>query len=359
MKIFSFLTKVSAAALAAATILCCTSCSDTSWVVSAGEDTVSAGIYLGYLVDAYYSAATMATDTSADLFDQKIENMDADDYIRSAAMQSCKKHIAINRLFDEYKLSFTDEEAEDLQASVDSIWGNISSIYEENGCGKTSFTKIMEIEDKHQKIFEYYYSEDGKETVTEKERKEFFSKNYAKFKFINVSYSSHFSGVSSSSDASEAQKAELKEIAENYVTRLNNGEDIDALIAEEEAAGSKETEHTHKDSEEKEEVEEVAASFLQKDTSDDPDEFNKAVFEAKLNTPTMIENTTYGYYVLVRYETDADSEDYSERESSVLSAMKSEDFEEIVKKASDEIKVTENSSAIKRYKPQNVDLNIQ
>ncbi len=349
MKKFSFLTKSIAGVLAAATILCFTSCNDTSWVVSAGEDTVPAGVYLGYLVDSYYLAAQQATDTTKDLFDQKIGEIDADDYIKAAALESCKQYIAVTRLFDEYKLSFTDKELEEINSNIASTWGNVSSLYEDNGCGKASFEKIMMVDEKYQKIFEYYYGEDGKEPVSEKERKDYLVKNYAKVKFIDVSYANHFDKVETSSSASDAQKKELKELADKYLKRLQDGESIDKLIDEEAHAAGEE--HDHKEGEK---VKEVEASFVKKDTSDEPSDFNKKLFETKVNTPTIIENSTYGYYVLVRYDIDASGKDYTDRAESVLSAMKSEDFTKIIEKAASDLKVTKNSSAVKRYKPQNI-----
>ena len=348
MKKFSILKKVIAGTLAIATILCFTSCKDTSWVISAGEDTVPAGVYLGYLVDSYYVAAQQATDQNKDLFDQQIGEVDADDYIKAAALESCKQYIAVNRLFDEYKLSFTDKELEEIKSSIASTWSSVSALYEENGCGKASFEKIMMVDEKYDKIFEYYYGENGKEPVSEKDRKDFFVKNYAKIKYIDVSYSSHYDEVTTSSDASDNQKKELKELAEKYLKRLQDGESIDKLIDEEAHAAGEEHDH-----EEGEEIE-SEPTFVQKDTSDEPDDFNKTLFETKMNTPTMTENSTYGYYVFIRYEMDEDGEDYTEREHSVLSAMKSEDFKEIIERAASDLKITENNSAIKRYKPQNI-----
>ena len=349
MKKFSILKKVIAGTLAIATILCFASCKDTSWVLSAGEDTVPAGVYLGYLVDSYYVAAQQATDQNKDLFEQQIGEVDADDYIKAAALESCKQYIAVNRLFDEYKLSFTDKELEEIKSSIASTWSNVSALYEENGCGKASFEKIMMVDEKYDKIFEYYYGENGKEPVSETDRKDFFVKNYAKIKYIDVSYSSHYDEVTTSSDASDNQKKELKELAEKYLKRLQDGESIDKLIDEEAHAAGEE--HDHKEGEEAEEVE---ASFVRKDTSDEPDDFNKKLFETKANTPTIIENSTYGYYVLIRYDIDASGKDYTDRVETVLSAMKSEDFKKIIEKAASDLKITENNSAIKRYKPQNV-----
>ncbi|MBE6789344.1 MAG: hypothetical protein E7539_06750 [Ruminococcaceae bacterium] len=363
MKKFSFLSKILAAALSVMMVLCTTSCSDTTWVFSAGDDTVSSGVYLGYLVDSYYVAANSVTNMQVDLFSQKIGDVKVADYIKDAALQSSKKHIVINRLFDEYKLSFTDDEAKEFEDNFASIWQNVSSLYEENGCGKNSLRQIMLTDDnKYQKIFEYYYSEDGKDPVSESDRKEYFNKNYAKIKYISVNYSNHFSGVDTASDATDAQKKELEKIANDYLEQLKKGENIDKLINAENSAAEKlnaDEDETKTEDEDKDEADEkVNYTFLEKDTSDDPADFNKEIFAAKTGVPTKIANSSYGYYVFIRYETDADGEDYTERAEGVLSSMKSEAFAEIIEKEVKNIKVTQNTAAVKRYKPQNIDFNI-
>ena len=87
MKNFKLLTKIICLALACASILSFTACKDTSWVFTSGDKTVSAGIYLGYLVDGYYTAANSVEDQEKDIFDQKIGEMDADAYIKKLAKE--------------------------------------------------------------------------------------------------------------------------------------------------------------------------------------------------------------------------------------------------------------------------------
>lgn len=358
MKNFKLLTKIICVALACVTVLSFTACKDTTWVFKSGDNTVSAGIYLGYLVDGYYNAASSVTDQEKDLFDQQIDKMDAADYIKKLAKESVARHITIANLFDEYKLSFTDKELEEIEANVDSVWSSAGAIYEENGCGKKSFYEIMLSDEKSQKVFEYYYSENGKSPVSEKERKDYFKNNYAKIKYVAVNYSNHFSGVSTASKATDKQKEELKKIAEDYIARLNKGESIDKIAADEaiakhvtEAGKEHASDHDHssitKDTK-------VNDTFITKDTSEAAEAFNKAVFKAEYKKPSMTENSTYGYYVYVRYETDENGKDYTDRVESVLSNMKSKDFEEILNKQIAKLKLTSNDAAVKRYKPQNV-----
>lgn len=351
MKKLKVLGKILAVCLTAAIMLTAASCADTSWALKAGDKTVPAGVYLGYLTDGYLTASYSVTDTETDLFKQKIGDVDAATYIKEQAMASSKTYLAVEQLFDEYKLSFTEEEMKTIEADAESYWNTYSVYYEDNGCGKESFKKMEITNNKYQKVFEHYYSENGKEPIAESERKEYFSENYAKLKYFTVSYSSHFEGVTTASAATDAQKAELKELVESYISRLNQGESFDK-ISHEEADYSAEEEHEH------DEIEESEPTFITKDTSEEPSDFNKAVFAAKAGVPTMIENSASGYYVFVRYETDADGEDYTERAESVLSTMKSEDFTKILEDYTAKMKFTENKSAIKRYKPQNIKLAI-
>ncbi len=353
MKKLKVLGKILAVCLTAAIMLTAASCADTSWALKAGDKTVPAGVYLGYLTDGYLTASYSVTDAETDLFKQKIGDVDAATYIKNQAMTSSKTYLAVEKIFDEYKLSFTEEETKENETEAEDYWQTYSAYYEDNGCGKESFKKMELMNKKYQKVFEYYYGEDGKEPIAESERKEYFSENYAKLKYFTVSYSAHFKGVTTASDATDAQKAELKKLVEDYISRLNKGESFDK-ISHEEADYSAEEEHEH----EHDEIEESEPTFITKDTSEEPSAFNKAVFAAKAGVPTMTENSASGYYVFVRYELDPDGEDYTERAESVLSSMKSEDFTKIVEEYTNKMKFTENASAIKRFKPQNIKLTL-
>ena len=143
MKKFRVLVKVLAATIIASIMMCTVSCADTTWAVKSGEYTANAGVYLGYLTDAYYNAAYSVTDTSKDLFDQKIGGKNAADYIKDTAMASVERFLAIEKLFDQYKLKFTPDEEKVFEATLENYWASLSALYEENGCGKDSYRKIL------------------------------------------------------------------------------------------------------------------------------------------------------------------------------------------------------------------------
>lgn len=349
MKHSKLLTKISALLLTVAVLLGFSSCADTSYAAKSGDDTVSAGVYLGILINSYYTAASNVEDTETDLFSQKIDGVAADEYIKNLAEAGCKEIIAVDRLFDEYKLSFTDEEMEEFNSSINQIWPSIEAAYIENGCGKESFKKINLMEEKKNKIFEYYYSKDGKEPVSEDTLKKEFKETCTKIKFIAVDYQTHFD-VETADKATDEQKTELKAAADKYVQRLKNGEDIHKLIAEEEALGKDDDDNSTTA------VEEVDYTFIQKDTSDSPSQINADIFKAAVGVPTVIENSTTGYYVIVREDVDENSEEYDDHKFSVLSSLKGDEFDEVMVKAASEVKITMNSAAVKRFKPQNITL---
>ena len=59
--------KFFATLLVVANLFALTSCANTSWVAKAGDDTVPAGVYLNYLIDAYYSAAYSVENQQIDM----------------------------------------------------------------------------------------------------------------------------------------------------------------------------------------------------------------------------------------------------------------------------------------------------
>lgn len=84
------------ALLALVMALSLASCSDTSWVVKSGDETISAGVYLSYLFDAYYGQAYTYAYTGQDpsaVFDKQIEEKDAAQWMKDTAMESLKKNI--------------------------------------------------------------------------------------------------------------------------------------------------------------------------------------------------------------------------------------------------------------------------
>ena len=155
MKALNVLKKSLAALTAAVLLCCCTACKDTSWVLRAGNDTISAGVYLGYMIESYYAAASSVSDKSADLFSQKIDGVAAADYIRKQTLDEAKQHLAADRLFAEYELSLSDEDKAAVQSSLDSVWSSISKLYEQNGCGKTSYLGILTAGKRRNNVFAY------------------------------------------------------------------------------------------------------------------------------------------------------------------------------------------------------------
>ena len=146
MKKSKIITKIVALVLALANLFALASCKDTSWAFKSGNDNISAGLYIGYLVDSYFNAMYSVPNQSIDMFEQKIGELETADYIKNGALESVKRYLVIERLFKEYNLSFTKEEQAENDKEFESVWSSAATIYSENGCGKAHYKKIFEAE---------------------------------------------------------------------------------------------------------------------------------------------------------------------------------------------------------------------
>ena len=99
-------------------------------MVKSGDETISAGVYLSYLFDAYYGQAYTYAYTGQDpsaVFDKQIEEKDAAQWMKDTAMESLKKNIVYRNYMEELGLSFTDEEIENANKQADSMYDQLTN----------------------------------------------------------------------------------------------------------------------------------------------------------------------------------------------------------------------------------------
>ena len=89
------------------------------------------------MMDVYSEAKYRVPDQKGDLLSQQIDEVNADEWICNETMNRVKEHIAIDQLFDEMGLSFTEEQQKQIDDSFTYQWGMLQKIYELNGVGET------------------------------------------------------------------------------------------------------------------------------------------------------------------------------------------------------------------------------
>lgn len=353
--------KVVTGVLALAMTFSLTACKDTTWTYQANDVTITSGMYLGMLVNSWQEALSKVTDSSADLWGQKIEEKDAAQWIKDSARQKAIDYVAVENQFKELKLSLTEEEKAEYTAAVDQQWTNYGSYFEENGCGKTSYTKLMENQYKSSKLFDKYYKEGGIKAVSDADLKKHFKENYAKVKMIALPTTDSSTGSALSDD----EKKKVKTKAEGYLKRLKNGESIDKINTEYQkevsaasASSSSASTSSASSASGSDETKAVEASIIKKG-SGYPEKFETALFKAGNKAPFLVEEDSF-YIVAIRYDILEDSKDFDTNKDSVLADLKGDEFEALVDEWGKAVKLTANEAAVKRYDPKKlVDPNAQ
>lgn len=236
--------KITAVAAAAAVMSSMTACGEnTTWGATIDGSDIPAGIFIYYLQSAYYSAQSKlneensassdaiasadGTTTTAAVFSSQIDGKDAKTWIYDEATKSMQEYAAIEAKFTELGLTITADEKDAAKVYCDQIWDYAGEYYTKMGISEKSYTSLYLNSQKRDKVFKTIYSEGGEYAVSDDEIKTYLDENYAMINYIAMELKDG-SGNLLKSDG----KAEMMSMAESYVERYKNGEDLDALNAE-------------------------------------------------------------------------------------------------------------------------------
>lgn len=238
---------------------------NVNYAMEVDGEQIAAGLYILYSGQALSTAQQKVLednpdlDTSAEGFsydDQKIGDLTFREYVEQEAVNYCKRHVAINRLFDELNIPVDADEKENLDDSVNQQWDldvaswatylpyvgshkTLGSYYESIGVSKSSLREFLTNSYKASKIFTYYYGEGGIEEVPKADKEKWIDENYALVRYFGVSITDSDGNVIES----KTQLAILEKLAQEYVDNLNNGEsykdvydEYQAYVSEQKAA---------------------------------------------------------------------------------------------------------------------------
>lgn len=227
--------RISAAVIAAAMVASMTACGeDTIYCgTSQGED-IPSGLYIYYLMDAFYSASEKLTEqqtagetTETDVFAITIDDVNARSWMLSEAEESLREHLAVEQKFDEYGLSLTEEEIQAAKINCEGMWEYYGEFYEDYGISMDSFLKTYLNGLKSDMLFEHVYGENGERTVPDETIRDYMKENYALVNYISMNLVDGEGNLLKSEG-----KTERMNMAKEYVERAKNGEDFDILVQE-------------------------------------------------------------------------------------------------------------------------------
>lgn len=235
--------KITAALTAA--LLCTaslTACSDTSYVMTAGDSKINAGIYIyNELTEMSYQMTMMyyQKGIKKDYFDQKVDGKAFDEYLSDYALTATKEYAAVVDKFNELGLTLSDEDIKSINDSISSTWDSQGEFYESEGISKESVKLALKGSKMREELFDHYYAEGGEEAVSDDEMVKYLDDNYLRYKSISfaktkASTDSSSSATDSSTDSADAVNEEAKAKRDEFLEKAQgvSFDDFDSIIDE-------------------------------------------------------------------------------------------------------------------------------
>lgn len=368
--------KITAAFLAVLMIMSISGCSTKpEWSYKVDDNEMQIGVYIYALYTAYNQAATYASSAEGydaeksflnlTITDDDGETAVAKDWIVDTAKELTKNILTIEEEFEARGLTLEAEDETAAKESADNDWnlGPYYDMYLAYGMMPTPYKDILEpygvsyesferasymASAKQTALFEEIYINDEETAVSTEDLTNFFTENYTSYSYLSVRLadsSTDDSGSTTYTAMSDEDIAEIESTLQGYADNINNGT---GTFAEQmvEYTALKELESDPSTSA----VENLDESSLNEDVIAALNELEEG--KASLVKVGEAENA---YYYLIYKAPIADSvADYIEDETNsfnVLSAMKSEEFQDMLTAKAEELGIQENTSVVNSYKP--------
>ena len=368
--------KITAAFLAVLMIMSISGCSTKpEWSYKADDNEVQIGVYIYALYTAYNQAASYASSAEGydaeksflnlTITDDDGETAVAKDWIVDTAKELTKNILTIEEEFEARGLTLTAEDEAAAKKSADNDWnlGPYYDMYLAYGMMPTPYKNILEpygvsyesferasymASAKQKALFEEIYINDEETAVSTEDLTNYFTENYTSYSYLSVRLADSATddaGSTTYTAMSDEDIAEIESTLQGYADNINNGA---GTFAEQmvEYTALKELESDPSTSA----VENLDESSLNEDVIAALNELEEG--KASLVKVGEAENA---YYYLIYKAPIADSvADYIEDETNsfnVLSAMKSEEFQDMLTAKAEELGIQENTSVVNSYKP--------
>lgn len=329
------------------------------------------GVYIYYLYNAYNSAQNYAQ--QSDLYDAETGKYDgkksflkmeitdddgktavAEDWIKDKAAEDTKTAVAIQTKFNDLGCTLDQTEIDSTQSYYKSYWDqSYSEMLEPYGISFDSFflagytLPVMENE-----AFKAEYGTGGPSAVSDEELTKYFKDNYTSYKYFSANLYTTETAEDTDGSAETASEniplsadkiAEYQKDFDGYATTLSNGGSYADVVAEYMKKYAVEEDPTT------ESVEDI--------DEESTDEIIKTILDMKDGQAMTVvigdDDASKQIYLVYREPIENQVEAYTDPEqhkNDVLSAMKHEEFDEMLKKLAEEMNIT-LSSACDSYKP--------
>lgn len=349
------LKKTAAALLAAVMAVSFTACAskNVSWIATNNGEQVPAGIYLDYMVNAYYEAASKTEKQGKDVLKEQIDGVSGSAWIQNKTDEDFKKYIAVTNKAAEEGMALTDEEIAQIDAQVHYQWQMMGRLFEQNGVSYESFLAVSHNDYLLNKAFENEYGTNGKNPVSDADLLKAFQENYFRVRTITMSLN-NTDGTAKDEAAQQKVMDKANEILGKVNSDGSNYLDVILEYEKEQAASRGEdasTVHEH--------TETSHVSYMQKGNINYTQEMMDAI-EAMGNNEVKVLTSNSMVYVLQKLDiSSTTAEDMSPYRTGVLQMLKGDEFDATVQSWADATTVDYNAEAKNYYKPEKLKLTVK
>lgn len=337
-----------AIALCLSALLCLSlfvGCGEKSFdsVVTVDGTPITPGVYRLYQSIAYTEASRSVSDTSKDMFSQKIEDKSVSDWIYDRTVSLLQSFVYFQREFDRLKLSFTEEEQKQMNETIESEWKEVSGVYEKNGITKEDFTVYDESSFKVQKVFL-----DSCSDLSEEQVKEFFNQNFALITYTQLPLMDSAGTALSEETAKKVSATAEKALAETKGGASFMEAALPAITEAYKEAGFDITSYKPENF--------IMRTYLNLDNKDGNNALGETVSKVEVGNIGLHKAEGQYYVLFQRLENYSSQEEFEALKLNVLLEMRSDEYNAKAEPIYKAYEVVADSAAVKYYDPKKLDL---
>lgn len=350
------LKKVLALVLALVLTFCAAAChpKDETAITINGVKFTSA-MYLACMVNAYSEAMQKvnenASTTVTDYTAQTIDNISFNDWVKNRALEQSKQYAALEALLNEGKFKFSDEDKSEAAEAAEYYWNSYgySTLFEKNGVSYNTYKRIVEFSYLSESYFLSLYGKDGTEPVGDDEFNTALKTNYEQIDRIATSFTD---------DTTDTEKESKKKSLEDYAAALNSGKKEFAEVFQEfNSYSDEDMQNIINNASSQESAPKDIYSTVTGGSKTSYSDSNFAAIKAMDVGTTKVFTASDGNYQLVlRGDIMSDSYYKTALNSEVLHLIKDDTFDQLINDYIKKAKLSENSFAINRFKPDDIDV---
>jgi len=324
-------------------------CSDTSWAVKVGSNTMPSGVYLFWLTQVA-GEIEQNTSSGVDPWTQTVSGGGTTTtYATTNALDMTEQCAEIENLCAKMKITATTDDVNSAVSFAASEISADSNTFSGNGISSASVQRVyQDYETLRSKLFTAIYGPTGTQPVSDTALKSYYASNYVKIKHIVIltedSSGNALTGTAlttANNDATAAYNAATANPANFESLMTKYSDDTSTGVPGGTINGSMTGANYYIFSE-------ASAEQSGFDTT-----FTSTAFSMKVGDIQKVQ-ASYGWDIMLKEQVDSDYTYYNANTSSILQEMKGSDFvtylEAQIKK---DVAVT-NDAAINHYNPANL-----